>query len=82
MDNLYFEMFAKYGPALGTLWPSQLQVLQEALDTYAETGKVQRIEDSYTRFALLMVLCDYRHERKGTRPGTRRRKGEEQKEAR
>ena len=68
MDNLYFKAFDKYAPALSTLWPSQLQTLQEALDDYAETGKLRRMDDGFTRFALLMILCDLRHD--GTEEGS------------
>lgn len=65
IDNLYFRAFDKYAPALSTLWPTQLQTLQEALDDYAETGKLHRIDDGFTRFALLMILCDLRHDGAG-----------------
>ncbi len=65
MENLYFEAFEKYGAALATLYPQQLQEVREALDIYTETGKIYRIEDSFARLAFNMIICDLRHSQRG-----------------
>lgn len=64
MDSLFFKAYDKYGIALSMLYPSQIQSLQEALAEFAETGEIQQIEDSFTRLAFMMILCDLRHARR------------------
>ena len=61
MSDLYFMAFEKYGPALSALWPSQHQVLQKALDTYAKSRKITKIDDMFTRLAFMMIVCDIRY---------------------
>ncbi len=65
MENLYFDAFEKYGAALSALWPNQIEELREALNQYTETGKIRRIEDSFSRLAFNMILCDLRSKKKG-----------------
>lgn len=67
MENLYFDAFEKYGTALSALWPNQLEEVREALDIYTETGEIMRIEDSFSRLAFNMILCDLRSKKKGKR---------------
>lgn len=62
MENLYFAAFEKYGAALATLYPQQLQAIREALDIYTETGKICRLEDNFARLAFNMIICDLRHD--------------------
>lgn len=61
MSDLYFMAFEKYGPALSALWPCQHRVLQKALNTYAKNGKITQIDDTFTRLAFMMIVCDIRH---------------------
>lgn len=62
MENLYFDAFQKYGAALATLYPQQIQAIRDALDVYTETGKICKIEDSFARLAFNMIICDLRHD--------------------
>lgn len=65
MENLYFKIFDKYGAALAAnLYPTQIQVLQGALEIYADSGEIKHIEDSFTRLAFTMILCDLIFEKK------------------
>lgn len=62
MENLYFKVFEKYGAALSALYPSQIETLIEALEDYTETGKLPKMQDSFTRLACMMIICDLRYE--------------------
>lgn len=61
MENLYFKAFEKYGAALATLYPSQIETLIESLEEYKETGKIPKIQDSFTKLACMMIICDLRY---------------------
>lgn len=80
MDSLFFKAYDKYGIALSMLYPSQIQSLQEALAEFAETGEIQQIEDSFTRLAFMMILCDLRHARRQAGADTKGAEGETQKQ--
>lgn len=62
MENLYFKAFEKYGAALAALYPSQIETLIDALEAYTATGKIPKIQDSFTRLACMMIICDLRHQ--------------------
>lgn len=61
MENLYFKAFEKYGAALASLYPSQIDTLIEALEEYSETGRIPKIQDRFVWLACMMILCDERH---------------------
>ena len=49
----------KYGIALcGTLYPSQMEQLQRALSVYQRSGRIQKLEDSFTNLAFKMIVAD------------------------
>lgn len=62
MGNLYFKAFEKYGAALAALYPSQIETLIEALEEYKATGKLPKMQDSFTRLACMMIICDVRYQ--------------------
>ena len=62
MENLYFKAFEKYGAALAALYPSQIERLIEALEEYTATGKLPKMQDSFTRLACMMIICDLRYQ--------------------
>lgn len=62
MKDLYFKVFEKYGAALAALYPSQIETLTEALEKYTATGKLPKMQDSFTRLACMMIICDLRYE--------------------
>lgn len=72
MENLYFDAFEKYGAALKLLYPSQLREVADALDKYTETGTIERLEDSFSRLAFMMIICDARY-----KPKRKKKKGTE-----
>lgn len=64
MTDIYFKAFEKYGAALAAvLHPSQLETLRKALEQYEATGKAPEIQDSFTKLAAMMIICDIRYER-------------------
>ena len=49
----------KYGIALcGTLYPSQMDQLQWALSIYLKSGRIQKLDDSFTNLAFKMIVAD------------------------
>lgn len=49
----------KYVIALcGTLYPSQIDQLQRALSIYQKSGRIQKIDDSFTNLAFMMIVAD------------------------
>lgn len=55
----FSKTLEKYGIALfGTLYPSQMDQLQRALSIYQKSGQIQKLEDSFTNLAFMMIVAD------------------------
>lgn len=55
----FSKTLEKYGIALcGTLYPSQIEQLQRALEVYQKSGRIQKLEDSFTNLAFRMIVAD------------------------
>ena len=62
MKDLYFKVFEKYGAAMASLYPSQIETLINALEEYRATGNLPKMQDSFTRLACMMIICDLRYQ--------------------
>lgn len=57
--KIFTNTIEKYGLALcGTLYPSQMDQLQRALSIYQKSGRIQKLEDSFTNLAFRMIIAD------------------------
>lgn len=57
--KMFTNTIEKYGLALcGTLYPSQMDQLQRALSIYQKSGRIQKLEDSFTNLAFRMIIAD------------------------
>lgn len=55
----FSKTIEKYGIALcGTLYPSQMDQLQRALFIYQKSGRIQKLDDSFTNLAFKMIVAD------------------------
>ena len=55
----FSKTIEKYGIALcGTLYPSQMDQLQRALSIYQKSGRIQKLDDSFTNLAFKMIVAD------------------------
>lgn len=55
----FSKTIEKYGIALcGTLYPSQMDQLQQALFIYQKSGRIQKLDDSFTNLAFKMIVAD------------------------
>ena len=55
---LFSRTLAKYGLALCSLHPSQMNELQDSLSYFRKTTKIPDIGDSFTRLAFMMIVSD------------------------
>ena len=66
--ELLAQTIAKYSLAIGCcLYPSQVELLKDALAWYREKNEIPEIEDAFTRLAFLMIVSDliYQESEKG-----------------
>lgn len=55
----FSKTIEKFGIALcGALYPSQMDQLQRALSIYQKSGRIQKLDDSFTNLALRMIVAD------------------------
>ncbi len=55
----FSKTIEKYGIALcGTLYPSQIEQLQRVLTAYQKSGRIQKLDDSFTNLAFKMIVAD------------------------
>ncbi len=55
----FSKTIEKYGIALcGTLYPSQMEQLQRVLAIYQKSGRIQKLDDSFTNLAFRMIVAD------------------------
>lgn len=66
--ELFAQTIAKYSLAIGgCLYPSQVELLKDALKWYRDNNEIPEIEDAFTRLAFLMIVSDliYQENEKG-----------------
>ena len=57
--ELFAQIVAKYSLAIGgCLYPSQVELLKDALKWYRDNNEMPEIEDAFTRLAFLMIVSD------------------------
>ncbi len=64
----FAQTIAKYSLAIGgCLYPSQVELLKDALKWYRDKGELPKVEDAFTRLAFLMIVSDliYQEKEKG-----------------
>lgn len=66
--ELFAKTISKYSLAIGCcLYPSQVELLHDALKYYRDNNKLPEIDDAFTRLAFLMIVSDliYQEKEKG-----------------
>ena len=57
--TLFANTIEKYGIALcGTLYPSQIERLHNAVTIYQKSGRIQKLDDSFANLAFQMIVAD------------------------
>ena len=66
--EFFAQVIAKYSLAIsGCLYPSQVELLKDALKWYRDKNEIPQIEDAFTRLAFMMIVSDmiYQKNEKG-----------------
>ena len=57
--TLFTNTIEKYGIALcQNLYPSQIEQLHRAVMIYRESGRIQKLDDSFANLAFQMIVAD------------------------